>query len=98
LYSVTSDAASVRVGWLDLAPWDDVNEVRAAIRRRGGPRSPAGGNYYRNVVTRLGPGFTSRVLNAVDQGLMSDLAAARVLGTRIAALDGLRNELGANAA
>ena len=84
-YGVTSDAASVRVGWLKLAPWDRSTRCEARIGKRGRPREPGGGgNYYRNVVARFGPGLTGRILSAVDQGVLSDLAAARVLDTRSA--------------
>jgi Zn-dependent peptidase ImmA (M78 family) len=92
-YSVTSDAAAVRVGWLALATWADVNEARAAIRDRGRPKAPGGGNYYRNVITRFGAGVVARALSAVDEGAVSDLAAARLLGVRVAAFNGLREEL-----
>lgn len=52
VYSVTSDATAVRAGWLNLAPWDEINEVRDAIRARSGPKAPGGGDYYRNVISR----------------------------------------------
>jgi Zn-dependent peptidase ImmA (M78 family) len=92
-YGVTPDAAAVRVGWLNLAPWEEIDEVREAIRSRGKPRKPRGGNHYRNVIARLGPGLVSRALAAVDEGALSDLAAARLLGVRVPSLGSLRDEL-----
>jgi len=95
VYGVTSDAAAVRVGWLKLAAWDDVNESRAEIRRRAGERAerPGGGNFYRNVVVRMGPRFVGRVLEAVDTSALSAIGASRVLGVRVGHLEDLRAEL-----
>jgi hypothetical protein len=92
-YAVTPDAAAVRIGWLELAPWQEINEVRDAIRRRGGPRRATGGNHYRNVIARLGPGLVGRALAAVDEGAVTDLAASRLLGVRVPSLGSLRKEL-----
>jgi hypothetical protein len=99
LYGTTPDAAAVRSGWLGLAPWDAIHNVRQQIRRRGGARSKAtGGNFYRNVVARMGPRLVSRVLAAVDESAISELAAARLLGIRVERFDELRRELGTDAA
>jgi Zn-dependent peptidase ImmA (M78 family) len=92
-YAVTSDATAVRVGWLKLASWNEVNEVREAIKGRGGPKKPKGGNHYRNVIARYGPGLVDRTLTAVNEGAISDLAAARLLGVRVPAFGRLRDEL-----
>jgi Zn-dependent peptidase ImmA (M78 family) len=92
-YAVTPDASAVRVGWLNLASWQDIEEVREAIRRRGRPRKPKGGNHYRNVIARLGPGLVGRALAAVEEGAVSDLGAARLLGVRVPSLGTLRREL-----
>jgi Zn-dependent peptidase ImmA (M78 family) len=94
-YAVTSDALAVRLGWLTLVPWPEVQEVREEIRRRAedAPPRSRGGNFYRNVVVRSGPGFVRRVLDGVNQGGLSPLGAARVLGVRVGQLDGLRSEL-----
>jgi Zn-dependent peptidase ImmA (M78 family)/transcriptional regulator with XRE-family HTH domain len=94
-YGVTSDALAVRLGWLGLVPWPDVQAVREEIRRRSedAPPRSRGGNFYRNVVVRSGPGFVRRVLDGVDQGGLSPLGAARVLGVRVGQLEGLRGEL-----
>lgn len=95
LYGTTPDATAVRVGWLNLASWDDIRDVRGEIRSRGGGGLRAkGGNFYRNVIARMGPRFVGRILDAVGQAAISDLAAARVLGVRVERLDSLRRELG----
>jgi Zn-dependent peptidase ImmA (M78 family) len=93
IYATTPDATAVRVAWLGLVPWQDINETRTLIRERGGPRGASGGDAYRNVVARLGPGFVRRILGAVDQSAMSELAAARVLGVRVGTFARLRNEV-----
>jgi Zn-dependent peptidase ImmA (M78 family)/transcriptional regulator with XRE-family HTH domain len=93
LYGVTPDAAAVRVGWLRLVPWPEVQEVREEIRERGGGRRSKGGDHYRNVVARMGPGFVTRVLGAVSEGTVSELAAARLLGVRVVGLPSLRKEV-----
>lgn len=93
-YSVTSDAAAVRLGWLGLVDWPQVSDARAEIRERHGTSGRAsGGNHYRNVVARMGPGFVGRVLGAVGQGAVSELGAARLLGVRVEGLGPLRKEL-----
>ena len=95
LYGTTPDATAVRVGWLNLASWNDVRDARAEIRNRGGSGSRAqGGNYYRNVIARMGPRLVGRILDAVGQAAISDLAAARVLGVRVERLESVRRELG----
>lgn len=94
-YGITPDAAAVRMGWLQLASWDDVGEVRAAIRERaGGGGRATGGNFYRNVIARMGPRFVGRVLDAVSESAISELAASRVLGVRVERFETLRRELG----
>jgi Zn-dependent peptidase ImmA (M78 family) len=92
-YGVTPDATAVRVGWLNLARWEEIEEVREVIKSRGRPKKSRGGNHYRNVIARLGPGLVSRALAAVDEGAVSDLTAARLLGVRVPALRSLRDEL-----
>ena len=93
-YSVTSDAAAVRIGWLGVMDWDAIARVRAEIRQRGGSGGKAkGGNHYRNVVVRMGPGFVAKVLGAVTQGTVSELGAARLLNVRVDGLGPLRREL-----
>jgi Zn-dependent peptidase ImmA (M78 family) len=93
LYGITPDAAAVRVGWLRLAEWSDVQEAREEIRGRGGGKRSTGGNHYRNVVVRMGPGYVGRVLTAVAQGALSELSAARLLGVRVVGLPSLQKEL-----
>ena len=93
-YATTPDATAVRVGWLQIASWEVIREVRAEIRERGGRGSRAsGGTHYRNIVARLGPQFVTRVLGAVETSAMSELAAARLLGIRVERFDELRREL-----
>ena len=92
-YGTTSDATAVRAGWYRLATWDEVGEVREAIRGRSPGARPAGGNHYRNVIARMGPGFVGRVLDAVGQSAVSELTGARILGVRVEAFDRLRREL-----
>jgi Zn-dependent peptidase ImmA (M78 family)/transcriptional regulator with XRE-family HTH domain len=96
LYGTTPDATAVRAGWLRLVPWEEISEVRAAIRRRGGNGGgrASGGNFYRNVVARMGPGFVRRVLDGVSQNAISELSAARVLGVRVGRFESLRDEVG----
>jgi transcriptional regulator with XRE-family HTH domain len=99
LYGTTPDAAAVRSGWLGLAPWKAIDDVRRQIHSRGGQGSHAtGGNFYRNVVVRMGPRLVSRVLGAVDESVISELSAARLLGIRVERFDALRRELGTDAA
>lgn len=99
LYGVNPDAAAVRVGWLELAAWEEVHHVRRAIKGRGrGGRGAGGGNYYRNVVARMGPRFVTRVMAAVNENVISELAAARLLGIRVDRFDALRQELRPDAA
>lgn len=98
IYGTTPDATAVRAGWLELAPWDAIRDVRRSIRQRGGAGGRAsGGNYYRNVVARMGPRLVKRVLTAVDANAMSELAGARLLGIRVERYDALRRELRADA-
>lgn len=93
-YSVTPDAVAVRVGWMGLVDWPEVSRARTEIRERRGESGRAkGGNHYRNVVVRMGPGFVGRVLAAVGQGAVSELGAARLLGVRVEGLGPLRKEL-----
>lgn len=93
-YAVTPDAVAVRLGWLGLVAWPEVTHARDEIRRRrGAPVRAKGGNHYRNVVVRMGPGFVGRVLGAVSQGALSELGAARLLGVRVEGLLPLRKEL-----
>jgi Zn-dependent peptidase ImmA (M78 family) len=93
-YGVTPAAAAVRVGWLRLASWDEVNEVRGQIQARATPRvQPGGGNYYRNVIVRMGPRFVSRVLEAASQSAISELAASRLLNVKVDNFDNLRREV-----
>lgn len=94
MYGVTPDATAVRVGWLSLASWGEVQEARNAIRDRAGHGERAsGGNYYRNVVVRMGPRFVSRVLDAVSQSAISELSASRMLRVRVDNFDALRREV-----
>lgn len=99
-FGVTPHAAANRVGWLDLAPWPEVREAIAAIKERAtGGVKPGGGDYYRNVVARLGPGLVGRVLAGLDQGVLSHLAASRLLGVRVEKFGEIRKTLrGADAA
>ncbi len=92
-YGTTSDATAVRVGWYRLATWDEVGQVRETIRGRFPGARPSGGNHYRNIIARMGPGFVGRVLDAVGQSAVSELAGARILGVRVEAFDRLRREL-----
>jgi transcriptional regulator with XRE-family HTH domain len=94
-YATTPDATAVRAGWLRIFPWSEINEVRNEIRRRGGSGGRAtGGNFYRNVIARMGPGFVGRVLDGLGQSAISELTAARILGVRVERFDSLRKELG----
>ena len=93
-WGVSSDAAAVRLGWYGVVDWPQVNQAREEIRARwGGGGRATGGNHYRNVVVRMGPGFVGRVLGAVAQGSVSELGAARLLGVRVDGLGPLRREL-----
>ncbi|MEQ8833882.1 MAG: XRE family transcriptional regulator [Miltoncostaeaceae bacterium] len=97
-FGTTPDATAVRTGRLDLARWEEIRRVRAAIGLRA-PRSGRGGNYYRNVVARFGPAFIDTVFRAVDTGAISALGAARALdGTKIDKFPKLRAELAERAA
>jgi Zn-dependent peptidase ImmA (M78 family) len=95
LYGITPDAVAVRMGWLQLVSWDEIGEVRAAIHERAGVGGRAtGGNFYRNVIVRMGPRFVGRVLDAVSESAISELTASRVLGVRVERFETLRKELG----
>lgn len=99
VYGTTPDATAVRAGWLELAPWEPLQKARREIRRRRGEGGRAsGGDHYRNVVARMGPRFVGRVLDAANENLISELAAARLLGVRVGSFDALRRELTPDAA
>ena len=84
-YGVTPRAAAVRVARLGLAPQATVDEALEAIGERAtraGERS-RGGNYYLNIIGRLGPTFIELVFSALDTQAISYPAAAGLLGVKV---------------
>ena len=84
-YGVTPKAAAVRVARLRLAPQASVDEVLEAIEERAArarDRS-TGGNYYLNIISRLGPAFIELVFSALDIQALSYPAAAGLLGVKV---------------
>ena len=84
-YGVTPKAAAVRVARLHLAPQTTVEKVISDIEERSataGERSQ-GGNYYLNIISRLGPGFIDLVFSALDIQIISYPEASSLLGVKV---------------
>ena len=84
-YGVTPKAVSVRIARLRLAPQAAVDEVLEALGERAareGEQSK-GGNYYLNIIGRLGPAFIELVFSALDTQAISYPAAAGLLGVKV---------------
>lgn len=85
-FGVTSHAAAVRAAKLDLALPDAVDQVLSAIADRAAARADkkaSGGNYYSNMVGRLGPTFIELVFSAVDRQALTYPTASGLLGVKV---------------
>jgi Zn-dependent peptidase ImmA (M78 family) len=96
-FSVTPLAAAVRIARSDLADAPEANAAVAYIRRRGAGAASTesrGGDYYRNRIARLGPGYIRLVFDALDSGAVTHPTASRLLdGVRVNHLERLRETL-----
>ncbi len=85
-YGVTPDAAAVRVGRLDLAPFAEVRNVRQFIAKRGEAArrdGSGGGDYYRTQLARTSPSFAALVFAALDGQALTYSAASRLLNVKV---------------
>lgn len=94
-FSVTPLAAAVRVRRAELVSAREAEEVIAQIRERGEPQATGGGgNYYRNTIGRLGPGFVRLVFSALDNQALTYPTASTLLGNvKVNNFDTLRDHL-----
>ena len=94
-YGVTRKAAIVRLDALNLLPPDDIERLFEAISSTSSSSegSSTGGDYYRNVVSRLGPGYIDLVFAAFDGQALSSIEASGLLGVKINHLPNLRKEM-----
>lgn len=93
-YGVTPLAMVVRLGKTDLLTAREVAALIAQIRARSaGYSGGSGGNYYRTMVTRLGPRFIDLVFTALDSQVVSYPVASGVLGVKVNNFDKLRQML-----
>lgn len=84
-YGVTPKAAAIRVARLRLATQVSIDAVLEAFEDRAArarDRS-TGGNYYLNIISRLGPTFIDLVFSALDTQAISYPAAAGLLGVKV---------------
>ena len=84
-YGVTPRAAAVRIARLRLVPQAAIDEVLEALKERAARAGakPQGGNYYLNIIGRLGPAFIELVFSALDTQAISYPAAAGLLGVKV---------------
>jgi Zn-dependent peptidase ImmA (M78 family)/DNA-binding XRE family transcriptional regulator len=92
-WGVTPLAAAIRAITLNLIPTEIQEDLLARIRRRGeGRESPAGGDYYRNMLSRLGPSFVQLVFTAMEGQALTYPAAAGLLGVKVGNFAKLREQ------
>lgn len=91
-YGVTPRAAAVRARQLGLLTIEDLIEIIAHLDLRRAPQSK-GGDYYRNMLTYLGPGYTQLVLSAFDAHLVNYTTASGLLDVKASNFQGLRQVL-----
>jgi Zn-dependent peptidase ImmA (M78 family) len=96
-FRVTPLAAAVRISRSGLRPSDDWGAVIGQIQKRWQAKDddqPTGGDYYRNQVSRFGPGYLRLVFAALDSQALTLPAASAVLdGVKVKNFERLRNEL-----
>lgn len=92
-FGLTRHAVAVRLHRLGIADPQKINAIIRDLKGQGEPAGPGGGNYYQNVLARLGRGLTKRALEAVEIGAMSPLAAARLMGVRVEKLGEIRQKV-----
>jgi len=83
LYGITPLAAAVRAARLQLANQREIDEVIEQIRERAHRRSEGGGDYYRAMVSRLGPAFIQLVFSALDSQAVTYSVASGLLDTKV---------------
>lgn len=64
----------------------DYDEIKRTEAHRRAKDKSAGGDYYRNVLTRMGPRFTEAVLNDVNSGKLELRDAAGLLNMKVPTL------------
>lgn len=89
LFGVTPKAAAVRMRRLDAIGETDFTAVLREISRRP-DKKEAGGSYYLNKITWLGPSYIRLVLDAVDEQALTLSNAAGLLGARVSHFRKLR--------
>lgn len=92
-FGVTPLAAATRVKRSGLLPEDAAEALIAAIRARPPRERSGGGNFYRNIVTWLGPSFVRLVLEGADSQAVTLSSAAGLLGTKVNQFQRLRETL-----
>jgi Zn-dependent peptidase ImmA (M78 family) len=93
LFGVTPLAAAVRIVRLGLIPEAQAHAFTEAVRSRHKSVRSGGGEYYRNKVTWLGPGFINLVLDAVANQAVSLSNAAGLLEAKVDHFPGLRQRI-----
>jgi Zn-dependent peptidase ImmA (M78 family) len=91
-YGLTPLAMAVRLRILALVSQADADSVieEIQVRWRQQPAAAKGGNYYRTMVTRLGPTFVQLVFAALDNQAVTYPAAAGLLGVKVNNFEKLR--------
>lgn len=90
-FGVTPHAAVVRLRGLETITRAEFDELRAQIQERSAHGvAKGGGNYYRNVISHLGPTFIQLVLSALDRQAVTLPAASGLLGVKVNNLEKLR--------
>ncbi|MCY4086705.1 MAG: XRE family transcriptional regulator [Actinomycetia bacterium] len=103
-YGVTSQAAAVRASRRRIIAESDIDRVFQIIKSREQRRKQKqteksqGGDPNRNTVARLGPGFISLIFDALDQDMVSDSTASRLLEAKIDRFEGIRGAIEERAA
>jgi Zn-dependent peptidase ImmA (M78 family) len=93
-YGASPRAAATRARQRELLTWDELNAVYRELDLRPAPPASQGGNYYRNVLTWLGPAFTRLVLTAFDAQAVNFTTASGMLdGVKVTKFPGLRRHL-----
>lgn len=90
-FGVTPLAAAVRLRRLDQIDETAMTGLREQIEERTLARPPRkGGNYYRTMVSRLGPAFVQLVFQALDSQAVTYPAASGLLGVKVNNFEKLR--------
>lgn len=91
-YGLTPLAMAIRLRRLELISQVEADSVieEIQLRWRQQPRVAKGGNYYRTMVTRLGPSFVQLVFAALDNQAVTYPAASGLLGVKVNNFEKLR--------